>query len=50
MVMTLLAVGVLAGTVVGAPILRRLPERRFRQLLAVLLIGLGVLLIAGIGG
>jgi len=46
----LLAVGVLAGTVVGAPILRRLPERRFRQLLAVLLIGLGVLLIAGIGG
>jgi hypothetical protein len=46
----LLAIGVLAGTVVGAPLLRRLPQQRFRQLLALLLVGLGVLLIAGIGG
>ena len=46
----LLAVGALAGTVIGAPVVCRLPQQRFRQLLAVLLIGLGVLLIAGIGG
>jgi len=45
---TLLTVGVLVGTVLGAPVLRRLPEPTFRRLLAVLLIGLGVLLIAGI--
>jgi uncharacterized membrane protein YfcA len=45
----LLTIGVLAGTVVGAPILRRLPELAFRRLLAVLLIGLGMLLIAGVG-
>jgi uncharacterized membrane protein YfcA len=45
----LLSLAVLAGTVLGAPILRRLPERRFRQLLALLLVGLGVLLVAGVG-
>jgi uncharacterized protein len=45
----LLTVGVLVGTVVGAPILRRMPERTFRRVLAVLLIGLGVLLVAGLG-
>ena len=44
----LLSAGVLIGTIAGAPILRRLPERHFRRLLALLLIGLGVLLIAGI--
>ena len=44
----LLTAGVLVGTVVGAPVLRRLPESAFRRLLAVLLIGLGVLLIVGI--
>lgn len=44
----LLTVGVLFGTVVGAPVLRRLPETTFRRLLAVLLIGLGILLIVGI--
>ena len=45
----LLTVGVLVGTVVGAPILRRMPEQTFRRVLAVLLIGLGVLLVAGLG-
>jgi uncharacterized membrane protein YfcA len=44
----LMTVGVLVGTIVGAPILRLLPERQFRLILAVLLIGLGVLLIVGI--
>lgn len=43
----LLIVGALAGTVLGAPLLRRLPETLFRRLLAVLLIGLGVLLVVG---
>ena len=45
----MLAVGVLIGTILGAPILRRLPERQFRRLLSVLLIGLGLLLLAGVG-
>lgn len=44
----LLSGGVLVGTIVGAPILRRLPGRHFRRLLALLLIGLGVLLIVDI--
>lgn len=46
----MLAAGVVVGTVLGAPVLRRLPQPRFRQLLAVLLIGLGLLLVAGLGG
>lgn len=41
----LLTAGGLIGTVVGAPLLRRLPERLFRRTLALLLIGLGVLLV-----
>jgi len=45
----LLAVGALAGTVIGAPVVCRLPQQRFRQLLAVLLIGLGLLLVTGLG-
>jgi uncharacterized membrane protein YfcA len=45
----MLAAGVLVGTVLGAPVLRRLPQPRFRQLLAVLLIGLGLLLVTGLG-
>lgn len=45
----LLTAGVLAGTFIGAPILRRVPEHIFRRLLAVLLIGLGAWLIAGFG-
>jgi hypothetical protein len=44
----LLVAGVLVGTVIGAPLLRRLPEITFRRVLAMLLIVLGVLLIVGI--
>ncbi len=46
----LLTVGVIAGTVLGRPILGLLPQQRFRQLLALLLIGLGLLLMTGGGG
>ena len=46
----LLTVGVLVGTVVGAPILKRLPDAVFRRLLALLLIVLGVALVLGVGG
>jgi uncharacterized membrane protein YfcA len=45
----LLTVAVLIGTIVGAPILRRLPDAIFRRLLAILLIILGVSLVVGIG-
>jgi uncharacterized membrane protein YfcA len=41
--------GVLVGTFIGAPILRRVPESAFRRVLAVLLIGLGAWLLIGIG-
>lgn len=46
----ILSVGVVVGTFFGAPILRRLPERTFRRLVAVVLIGVGVLLLAGSAG
>jgi hypothetical protein len=42
-----LTVGVLLGTLLGAPILRRIPDALFHRLLAVLLIVLGVGLLAG---
>lgn len=44
--LVILVLGVLIGTVAGAPILRRLPNRLFRRVLAVVLIALGVLLVA----
>jgi uncharacterized membrane protein YfcA len=44
-----LTVGVVIGTLVGAPLLRRLPDTLFRRLLSVLLILLGLSLIAGLG-
>jgi hypothetical protein len=44
----LLTAAVVVGTFVGAPILRRLPERVFRRLLAILLIVLGAGLILGV--
>lgn len=44
------AVGVLAGTVLGAPILRRLPEDQFRRFVFGLVAALGVLLIVSPGG
>ncbi len=46
----MLSVLVVAGTIVGAPVLRRMPEVTFRRLLAVLLIALGALLVAGASG
>jgi uncharacterized protein len=45
----LLTVAVLVGTILGGPILRRLPDAVFRRLLAILLIVLGVSLVVGIG-
>ena len=47
--LAILAAGVLAGTFAGAPILRRLPERLFRRVLAIILIGLGMVLVAFAG-
>lgn len=45
-----LGAGVLIGTFVGAPILRRVPEAFFRRVLAALLILLGAWLILGVAG
>jgi uncharacterized membrane protein YfcA len=45
----ILAVGAMLGTLFGAPILRRLPERAFRRVLAVCLVALGAMLLAGFG-
>jgi uncharacterized membrane protein YfcA len=44
-----LTVGVVVGTLFGAPILRRLPEAMFRRLLAVVQIVLGMGLTVGLG-
>jgi uncharacterized protein len=44
-----LTAGVLVGTLIGAPVLRRIPEDVFRRLLAVMLILLGIGLIATLG-
>jgi uncharacterized membrane protein YfcA len=44
----LLTAGGLLGTLLGAPVRRRLPERLFRRTMALLLIGLGVLLILSV--
>ena len=41
---------VLVGTVAGAPLLRRIPEGTFRRLVALLIVGLGLGLIAGLAG
>jgi uncharacterized membrane protein YfcA len=45
-----LTIGAVAGTLLGAPILRRIPETVFRRLLALLLIVLGIALVAGAAG
>jgi uncharacterized membrane protein YfcA len=45
----LLTTGVVAGTFLGAPMLRTLPELAFRRAVSVLLIGLGMALVAGLG-
>lgn len=44
-----LTVGVLLGTVIGTPILRRVPERAFRTVLAAILVLVGVVLVATAG-
>jgi len=36
------------GTLVGDRLLRRLPERAFRRIVAFIIIGLGIALISGI--
>ena len=46
--LALAAAGVLAGTLIGDRLLRRLPERVFRRIVALIIIGLGIALIAGI--
>jgi uncharacterized membrane protein YfcA len=45
----ILTAGALLGTLLGGPILRRLPELAFRRILAIVLIALGIALIAGFG-
>jgi uncharacterized membrane protein YfcA len=45
----LLTAGVVAGTLAGAPLLRRLPAPVFRRGLALLLVVLGLALIVGLG-
>ncbi|HET7182643.1 MAG TPA: TSUP family transporter [Candidatus Limnocylindrales bacterium] len=45
----ILTAGALLGTLLGGPILRRLPELAFRRILASVLIALGIALIAGFG-
>jgi uncharacterized membrane protein YfcA len=45
----LLSAGVVAGTLAGGPLLRRLPDRTFRGALALLLVALGLALILGLG-
>lgn len=46
----ILSAGAMLGTLFGAPVLRRMPERTFRQVLSIVLMALGVALIAGLGG
>jgi uncharacterized membrane protein YfcA len=47
--LAILTVGGIVGTLLGGPILRRLPEQLFRRVLAVVLVALGVALVIGIG-
>ncbi len=44
----IMSVGVMAGTLLGAPLLRRLPERYFRVALSVIIIVVGVIVAARI--
>ena len=43
-----MSIGVIAGTLLGAPVLRRVPEPVFRRVLAGLLVALGLVLVTGI--
>ncbi len=42
--------GTIAGTIVGVPLLRRVPERLFRRIVAVLVLALGIYMIVRGGG
>lgn len=44
---TVMSIGVIVGTLIGAPLLRRLPERRFRVILSVIIIVVGLLVAFG---
>jgi uncharacterized protein len=44
----LAAVGVVVGTLVGEPVLRRIPEHRFRAVVSAILAALGIMLIGGV--
>ena len=46
----ILTAGGVIGTLLGGPILRRLPEQTFRRVLAIVLVALGLSLILGWGG
>ena len=48
--LTVMVAGVIIGTVAGAPLLRRLPERYFRVILSVVLIAVGVLVAMNLRG
>jgi uncharacterized membrane protein YfcA len=43
----IMTTGVVAGTLVGDPVLRRIPERWFSRIVGVLLIALGVYMLFG---
>jgi uncharacterized membrane protein YfcA len=47
-VVVVAAVGTVVGTLVGGPILARIPEERFRTIVSIVVAALGVLLIAGV--
>lgn len=42
--------GVMVGTLVGQPVLRSIPESRFRRVVAVLILALGVSMLVRPGG
>jgi uncharacterized membrane protein YfcA len=51
LIVALATIGVLAGTLYGERVLRKLPEQRFRHIVSVFLVALGLtLLFTGIGG
>jgi len=48
--MALAAAGVIAGTLLGQPVLRRIPPRAFRALVSLIILALGVWMLAHPGG
>jgi uncharacterized protein len=49
-VVALATVGTLIGTLAGERVLRRIPERVFRTVVSLLILGLGAAVLAGVGG